>query len=92
MFFFFFFFFSVNTINIFISCKKTFKFSLVLRTRENTDVFITLEENIYGIHPKRVNILYISLEHLLELFVALRKHAYSNILKILSPNTQKIFR
>ena len=37
---------------------KTFKFSLVLRTRENTDVFITLE-NIYGIHHKRVNILYI---------------------------------
>ena len=38
---------------------KTFKFSLVLRTRENTDVFITLDENIYGIHSKRVNILYI---------------------------------
>ena len=27
---------------------KAFKFSLVLRTRENTDVFITLNENIYG--------------------------------------------
>ena len=39
---------------------KTFKFSLVLRTRENTDVFITLDDNIYGIHSKRVNILYIS--------------------------------
>ena len=38
---------------------KTFKFSLVLRTRESTDVFITLDENIYGIHKKRVNILYI---------------------------------
>ena len=38
---------------------KTFKFSLVLRTRENTDVFITLDDNIYGIHNKRVNILYI---------------------------------
>ena len=38
---------------------KTFKFSLVLRTRENTDVFITLDDNIYGIHIKRVNILYI---------------------------------
>ena len=37
---------------------KTFKFSLVLRTRENTDVFITLDDNIYGIHSKRVNILY----------------------------------
>ena len=38
---------------------KTFKFSLVLRTRENTDVFITLDDNVYGIHSKRVNILYI---------------------------------
>ena len=37
---------------------KTFKFSPVLRTRENTDVFITLDDNIYGIHHKRVNILY----------------------------------
>ena len=40
---------------------KTFKFSLVLRTRQNTDVFITLDDNIYGIHSKRVNILYILL-------------------------------
>ena len=39
---------------------KTFKFSLVLRTRENTDVFITLDDNIYGIHSKRVNFLYIT--------------------------------
>ena len=38
---------------------KTFKFSLVLRTRENTDVFITLDDNIYGIHSQRVNILYV---------------------------------
>ena len=38
---------------------KTFKFSLVLRTRENTDVFIMLDDNIYGIHSKRVIILYI---------------------------------
>ena len=38
---------------------KTFKFSLVLRTRENTDIFITFDENIYGIHHKSVNILYI---------------------------------
>ena len=38
---------------------KTFKFPLVLRTRENTNVFITLDENIYGIHSKRVNILYL---------------------------------
>ena len=41
---------------------KTFKFSLVLRTRENTDVFITLDENIYGIHSKRVNILYLCIK------------------------------
>ena len=40
---------------------KTLKFSLVLHTRENADVFITLDENImYGIHNKRVNILYVS--------------------------------
>ena len=38
---------------------KTFKFSLVLRTRETTDVFITLDDNIYGIHNQRVNILYL---------------------------------
>ena len=35
---------------------KTFKFSLVLRSRENADVFITLDDNIYGIHSKKVNI------------------------------------
>ena len=38
---------------------KTFKFLFVLRTRENTDFFITLDDNIYGIHNKRVIILYI---------------------------------
>ena len=38
---------------------KTFKFSLVLRARENTDVFITLDDNIYGIHSKRINIFYV---------------------------------
>ena len=38
---------------------KTFKFSLVIRARENTDVFISLDDNIYGIHSKRINILYI---------------------------------
>ena len=48
--------YSLNTINIFTSCIDTFKFSL-LRTHENTDVSITLDENIYGIHSKRVNIL-----------------------------------
>ena len=52
--------FSVNTINFFLSrVMNTFKFSLVLRTRENTDVFIPLDDNIYGIHSKRVNILYL---------------------------------
>ena len=49
--------FSVNTIKFLCRVMKTFKFSLVLRIRENTDVFITLDENIYGIHNKRVNIL-----------------------------------
>ena len=39
---------------------KTFKFSLVLRTFENTEVFITLNDNIYGINNKRVNILFVS--------------------------------
>ena len=39
---------------------KTFKFSLVLRTHENTDVFITVDDNIYGIHSKRVYILYLT--------------------------------
>ena len=43
---------------------KTFKFSLVLRTRENTDVFITLDGNIYGIHSERVNFLFILLFNL----------------------------
>ena len=33
------------------------KFSLVLRTRESIDVFLTLDENIYGIHFKTANIL-----------------------------------
>ena len=45
----------VDTIKFSSRVMKTIKFSLVLRTRENTDVFITLD----GIHSKRVNILYI---------------------------------
>ena len=32
---------------------KTFKFSLVLHTCENNFLFITLDENIYGIHSKK---------------------------------------
>ena len=43
---------------------KTFKFSLVLRTLENTDVFLSLDDNIYGIHSKRINILYFALASL----------------------------
>ena len=39
--------------------KWKMPFSLVLRTRENTNVFITFDDNIYGIHSKRVNILYV---------------------------------
>ena len=35
---------------------KTIKFSLVFHTREHTDAFITLDENIYCIHSKRVSI------------------------------------
>ena len=38
---------------------QTFKFSFVLRTRENTDVFITFDENIYDTPNKRVNNLYL---------------------------------
>ena len=38
---------------------KILKFSYLLGTRENTDVFITLYENINGIHRKTVNILYL---------------------------------
>ena len=38
----------------------TFKFSLVLHTHENTNtnVSMTLYENVYGIHSKRETILY----------------------------------
>ena len=45
--------FSVNTIKIFISCNA----NIQIFTRENTDVFITLDDNIYGIRSKRINIL-----------------------------------
>ena len=34
---------------------KTFTFSLVLRTRENTDVFITLNENIFWYSQQKSN-------------------------------------
>ena len=38
---------------------KTFKFSLMLHTHENTDVFISLDDNIYGIHSKSIYIFYL---------------------------------
>ena len=43
----------MNTIKIFISCNEN------IQIRENTDVFISLDDNIYGIHSKRINILYL---------------------------------
>ena len=42
---------------------KTFKISLALRTRENTDVFITLDDNIYGIRSIRVYFFSIWITH-----------------------------
>ena len=42
--------FSKNTIKIFIWCNENIQI---------TDVFVALDENIYGIHNKRVNILYL---------------------------------
>ena len=35
----------------------------MLHTCENIDVSIILDENIYGIHHKRVNILFIYLQY-----------------------------
>ena len=60
---------------------KTFKFSLVLRIRENTDVFISLDDNIYGIHSKRINILYISLC----VYLSIYHHQYKKKKHILKP-------
>ena len=37
---------------------KTSKFSFVLRTHENSDLFNTLDEIYIGIHLKKVNVLY----------------------------------
>ena len=51
-------FFLVN-IKYFLSCElKTSEFSLVLRTCENSD-FFQQTQNIFGIHLKKVNILYV---------------------------------
>ena len=56
---------------------KTFKFSLVLRTLENTDhVFISLDDNIYGIHSKRINILYIYILKFISIHDILRHISY----------------
>ena len=60
----------MNTIKFSSRVKKTFKFSLVVRTRENTDVFISLGDNIYGIHSKRVDILCLASEMKMAYFYA----------------------
>ena len=60
---------------------KTFKFSLLLRTRENTDVFITLDDNIHGIHSQRVNILYLLFPGKQDLTF----HANYNLLEMSNP-------
>ena len=49
----------MTTIKYSSRVTKTFKFSVVRRTCENTDVFSTLDENIYSNYSKSVNILYI---------------------------------
>ena len=52
-------FFTANTKNISSHVlKKKSVISLVLRTREITDIFNTFDE-IFGIHLKKVNILYL---------------------------------
>ena len=51
-------FFSVNTKNISSHVLKISAISLVLRIREITDIFITFDEIHFGIHLKKVNILY----------------------------------
>ena len=42
--------FDANTINVVIECNENIRISRVLRTRENLNVFITRDENFYGIH------------------------------------------
>ena len=59
---------------------KIFKFSFVLRTREIIDVFMTLDENIYYIHSKRVNILFLFLNHMqLQDWFSLKKYKISSV-------------
>ena len=52
-------FFSVNTKYNSSNVLKISAISLVLCTREITDIFNTFDENIFGIHLKKVNILYL---------------------------------
>ena len=49
----------MNTIEYFISYTENIQIFNCDRTRKNTEDFITFDDNIYGIHSKRVNILYI---------------------------------
>ena len=51
--------FSVNTKNISSNVLKISENSVVLRTREFTDIFIIFDEIYLVIHLKKVNILYI---------------------------------
>ena len=44
----------MNTIKIFISCNENIQ---IFTRASQSDVFISLDDNIYGIHSKRVNIL-----------------------------------
>ena len=53
----------MNTINIFIKCNKNIGIFTSANTSENLNVFITLDENIYGIYEKKkeANFLFILL-------------------------------
>ena len=53
--------YAVNTIDISIECNEKSVFSRVRSTSENLNVFITRDENFYGIHRKRENFLFILL-------------------------------
>ena len=56
-------FFSVNAKHISSRELETSEFSLVLHTRENSDVFNTLDEKYLVFTQKKVNILYLSFLH-----------------------------
>ena len=57
-------FFSVNTKNISSHVLKISAISLVLRTREITDIFNTFYEIYLVFTKKKVNILYITAQHI----------------------------